>query len=437
MGGRGSRTFQQSFMDGMEMEHVKEVLDTIFRHQLGRLYEAATHESCDLLEYYCFSSAWAGSVRAKVEELLGGPVGSGHLTVNGHEVPDLCQFYEEELDRLPARMGSSWFPHLHGDLNGANIILDGQDNVWLIDFFHAHHGHLLKDLIKLENDLLYIFTPVPDDETLSEGFRLIDALLDVQDLARPLPSAEEIGLKDAGMRRAWEVVTHLRGIHAELVDSDRDPLQVFIGQLRYAVHTMGSDECNHRQKLWALYTAARCSGLVTDRLQSAGPLRVDWLPDEHAAPGRVGLTMLPGRRDRHRNIAGDVQELSEQGVTAVACVINPDEFALYGVEGLLDAYDDAGFKTHHLPIVDGSTPRHEQMEELVGWMTDRTGEGGRVLIHCVGGLGRAGTVAACFLKTRGLDSEQAIRVVRETRSRRAIETTCQERFARGFEPAGA
>ena len=29
---------------------------------------------------------------------------------------------------------------VHGDLNGANIILDAQGNVWLIDFFHTGPG---------------------------------------------------------------------------------------------------------------------------------------------------------------------------------------------------------------------------------------------------------------------------------------------------------
>ena len=61
---------------------------------------------------------------------------------------------------------------IHGDLNGANILIDGRDNVWLIDFFHTRRAHVLMDLLKMENDLLYIFTPVPDEQALRRAFAL-------------------------------------------------------------------------------------------------------------------------------------------------------------------------------------------------------------------------------------------------------------------------
>ena len=66
------------------------------------------------------------------------------------------------------------------------------------------------------------------------------------------------------------------------------------------------------------------------------------------------------------------------------------------------------------------------------WMEGQLRESKRVLIHCVGGLGRAGTVAACLVKSRGIDGQQAIDLVREVRSRRAIETAEQERFVRNY-----
>jgi protein-tyrosine phosphatase len=55
-----------------------------------------------------------------------------------------------------------------------------------------------------------------------------------------------------------------------------------------------------------------------------------------------------------------------------------------------------------------------------------------VLIHCVGGLGRAGTVVACWLRTQGFGTEEAVAVVRSVRSPRAIETEIQERTIARF-----
>ena len=66
--------------------------------------------------------------------------------------------------------------YVHGDLNAANILVDAHDNVWVIDFFHAGRGHVLKDLAKFENDLLYLLTPIDDDAQLREAISITLAL---------------------------------------------------------------------------------------------------------------------------------------------------------------------------------------------------------------------------------------------------------------------
>jgi ADP-ribosyl-[dinitrogen reductase] hydrolase len=53
--------------------------------------------------------------------------------------------------------------------------------------------------------------------------------------------------------------------------------------------------------------------------------------------------------------------------------------------------------------------------------------GGRVVVHCRGGLGRAGTVAARMLVELGSTPQEAIRRVRASR-RGAIETPAQEAY---------
>ena len=61
-------------------------------------------------------------------------------------------------------------------------------------------------------------------------------------------------------------------------------------------------------------------------------------------------------------------------------------------------------------------------------------EGGWVLMHCNGGLGRAGTMAACVRMALKLDAdpESAIASVRVLRGWRAIETFEQEQFVGRF-----
>ena len=85
---------------------------------------------------------------------------------------------------------------------------------------------------------------------------------------------------------------------------------------------------------------------------------------------------------------------------------------------------------HHLPIVDVQPPdaRFE-----AAWLTSgpRLNEvlrqGGRVLVHCRGGLGRAGTVSARLLVELGVAPQEAVTRVRTARPR-AIETEAQLQY---------
>ncbi|MDQ2763373.1 MAG: dual specificity protein phosphatase family protein, partial [Pseudomonadota bacterium] len=100
------------------------------------------------------------------------------------------------------------------------------------------------------------------------------------------------------------------------------------------------------------------------------------------------------------------------------------------VLGLGAAIQALGMKWLHLPITDVSTPTAEwearwtDERPFVHAVLDR---GGKVLVHCKGGLGRAGTVAARVLIERGMAPGAAIAAVRRVRPG-AIETSAQESY---------
>jgi len=71
------------------------------------------------------------------------------------------------------------------------------------------------------------------------------------------------------------------------------------------------------------------------------------------------------------------------------------------------------------------------VRELVAWIRGASATG-NVVLHCLGGLGRSGMVAACALVDAGLAPDDAIRLVREHRSPRAVETRTQEEFVHRF-----
>ncbi|MGE0490010.1 MAG: dual specificity protein phosphatase family protein [Vulcanimicrobiota bacterium] len=429
MGGAFSTTFQKLYQQGLGLTECQRILDTVFGEQLGRLYKAASREDCDLLEHYGFSARWAPGVRRKVEALVG-QAGPTLEPCPERPVYNLCHFYENVLAELPqSPQGQCYQAFVHGDLNGANIIVDGNQNVWMIDFFHTRRAHVLMDLIKLENDLLYIFTPLADEAELAQACDLSDHLLEVADLGAPLP---ECKFALDGLERAWQVVAMLRSHYPRLIHSDRDPYQYWVAALRYAAHTLGFDESSQLQRQWALYTASRLAEQVAQRLAASSRLRVDWLPDGLVGPGRLGLTLLPGRRDRGRQLAEDLESLSEQGVGAVVCLIPLAELESYGVGQLLAEYRSRGWQAYHLPIVDQRVTTVDEMRAAVDWVDERLAQGLAVVVHCVAGLGRSGMLAASLLTSRGLSPEEAIAAVRQTRSPRAVETRIQEQLVADF-----
>jgi len=430
MGKGKSTTFNKLFISGISLDLVKKYLDIVFEDQLGKFYNARTYEKSNLLEYYGHDPKRAERLKPRVEKVYGKPVDDDILTLpTGHEFPNPYIFNRDVLETLlPLNNRSSYFAYVHGDLNGANIMVDPQENIWLIDFFHTHQGHVLRDLIKLENDLLYIYTPMYREEDLNEAVKLSEILFEIRDLKQPLKPVEETGLTHPGFIRTYETLKILRSYYPKLIGHDRDSLQLLIGQLRYSLHTLMFFESNNFHKLWALYNAGHTTRIITERIKSGGKLRVNWLDDDKMTSGVIGLTILPGRKDYSRSIDEDLKQLKEYKVDTIIPLITDDEFDHFGVGELLEKYEEYNFNVKRLPIMDQLVSSHQEMKELIDYLDERLQQNEKIVLHCVGGLGRSGLVAASYLKYKGRNAKDAIQSVRKVRGLRAVESKIQEEF---------
>jgi atypical dual specificity phosphatase len=77
-----------------------------------------------------------------------------------------------------------------------------------------------------------------------------------------------------------------------------------------------------------------------------------------------------------------------------------------------------------LPVPDFHAPTPQQLAIGVAAVVSSVSAGERVAIHCAAGLGRSGTVAACYLVELGLDWSTAVENIRAARPG-AIETAEQ------------
>lgn len=181
---------------------------------------------------------------------------------------------------------------------------------------------------------------------------------------------------------------------------------------------------------------ARIENLV--RTSQTHPLRIDTLTLTNTA-ARIGLTFCPGKRQRdamtgvwERDLDTDLAAIRDWGATHLLTLIEAHEFVELGVEALPERTAAAGLSWHHAPIVDSEIPDaafEAHWADLGTQLHAALDRGESLVVHCKGGLGRAGIITARLMIERRevADAAETIRRVRGMRPD-AIENARQEAF---------
>ena len=178
----------------------------------------------------------------------------------------------------------------------------------------------------------------------------------------------------------------------------------------------------------------------SSRTSVSDPLRIDEIRVDGIS-GVIGISFCPGKIQKRaisgswdRNLATDIEAVRDWGATEWVNLLTTEEMTFLGVADLRRALERAapGIRYHHLSIEDTSVPDHrfEERWAIAGEaIRDSLCRGGKVFIHCKGGLGRSGTVAARLLVELGMGPDEAIGRVRDSRPG-AIENSLQEFYVR-------
>jgi protein-tyrosine phosphatase len=149
--------------------------------------------------------------------------------------------------------------------------------------------------------------------------------------------------------------------------------------------------------------------------------------------GIIFLGRAPGHgSDRHE----DFREIKQAGVSKIYSLQEEQEL-LYlsngteNIENRRESLSALGIEMVHSPVRDFGVPAIEQAEELTKMILSDVTEGKNVLIHCMGGLGRTGTIVACVLVRTGISPDNAVAKVRSVRHG-TLENDAQVGFVREF-----
>ncbi len=133
----------------------------------------------------------------------------------------------------------------------------------------------------------------------------------------------------------------------------------------------------------------RVHGSVTGR-----PTNFSWI-----VPGKLAGSGRPMTR-------AELEWAVGQGVAAVVTM----------TERPLPAEWVGGLGYLHVPTPDMAAPEQDGIGEAVRFIEKRIGAGEPVMVHCAAGMGRAGTILACYLARRGgMGAAEAVARVRSER----------------------
>ncbi|MGB2052826.1 MAG: dual specificity protein phosphatase family protein [Poseidonia sp.] len=165
------------------------------------------------------------------------------------------------------------------------------------------------------------------------------------------------------------------------------------------------------------------------RTSATHPLYVSWVKLEDDK-GALGLTLCPGKYQPvastgswDRQLDVDLQALRDMGVSRLISLITEEDMHVLRVTALPEELQKRGMQWDHLPLPDTWAPTDAWMQQarpVLSNIIASIPEGEKVVVHCMGGLSRAGTFASLYMWLRGMEMPEAIAKVREERSPHAI-----------------
>ncbi len=147
-------------------------------------------------------------------------------------------------------------------------------------------------------------------------------------------------------------------------------------------------------------------------------------------PGKMQVGAMSGHWKR--DLAADLDVVKSFGAVALVTLMEESELTAVGLSkaAMEAATTSRSIGWHHVPIRDGGVPDaafEDCWSRVEPSMLRQLRSGDNTVIHCLGGLGRTGLVAARLLVQLGVGPPESIALVRAARPG-TIENQSQERY---------
>ena len=167
----------------------------------------------------------------------------------------------------------------------------------------------------------------------------------------------------------------------------------------------------------------------------SNPFTVTWLPiNSEKIHGKFALSQCSQTKKYERKKIRETHKIS-----TIVCLLNKFELRTIGVnlDDYIKACEALKIRLIIYPIVEMGIPTEDFHTFRKGVLKEIVNElnlGHNLLIHCRGGIGRAGTIACCVLLEIGEKNspEEGVRYLRGVRDKRCVESRKQFDFICDF-----
>lgn len=162
---------------------------------------------------------------------------------------------------------STYICTTHGDFNQHNLLVDKTGHMWLIDFQRTGPGHILRDIAKLDAEVLFHLLTA-EEATLEECLYMEEVLCSIEHFSQLEQLETKLPMENQILAKAYATVVHLRTLARRLVhqNPNDDMSEYYIALLYNALNTLRYYSLPLRQREHALL----CASLLTDRIGLKG-----------------------------------------------------------------------------------------------------------------------------------------------------------------------